>query len=106
MQEENMDFAFAPIKMYPQKEAMTMQIEHAGRYKFLVKTRSPLSSLAQSSSNLLLNGQPVVTIQSNGTENEWVILKLNNIQLEAGTYQAELASVKPGLEIEWIEVTR
>lgn len=106
MQEENMDFAFAPIKMYPPKEAMTMQIEHAGRYKFLVKTRSPLSSLAQSSGNLLLNGQPVVTIQSNGTENEWVILKLNNIQLEAGTYQAELAPVKPGLEIEWIEVTR
>ena len=106
MQEENGDFVFEPIKMYPQKEAMTMQIEHAGRYKFLVKTRSPLSSLAQSSSNLLLNGQPVVTIQSNGTENEWVILKLNNIQLEAGTYQAELAPVKPGLEIEWIEVTR
>lgn len=106
MQEENMDFAFGPIKMYPPKEAMTMQIEHAGRYKFLVKTRSPLSSLAQSSGNLLLNGQPVVTIQSNGTENEWVILKLNNIQLEAGTYQAELAPVKPGLEIEWIEVTR
>lgn len=107
MQAENDNFAFAPIKLYPQKEeTMTMQIEHAGRYKFLVKTRSPLSSLAQSSSNLLLNGQPVVTIQSNGTENEWVILKLNNIQLEAGTYQAELAPVKPGLEIEWIEVTR
>lgn len=107
MQAENDNFAFAPIKLYPQKEeTMTMQIEHAGRYKFLVKTRSPLSSLAQSSSNLLLNGQPILTIQSNGTENEWVILKLNNIQLEAGTYQAELAPVKPGLEVEWIEVTR
>ena len=107
MQAENDNFAFAPIKFYPQKEeTMTMQIEHAGRYKFLVKTRSPLSSLAQSSSNLLLNGQPILTIQSNGTENEWVILKLNNIQLEAGTYQAELTPVKPGLEVEWIEVTR
>lgn len=107
MQAENDNFAFAPIKLYPQKEkTMTMQIEHAGRYKFLVKTRSPLSSLAQSSSNLLLNGQPILTIQSNGTENEWVILKLNNIQLEAGTYQAELTPVKPGLEVEWIEVTR
>lgn len=107
MQAENDNFAFAPIKLYPQKEeTMTMQIEHSGRYKFLVKTRSPLSSLAQSSSNLLLNGQPILTIQSNGTENEWVILKLNNIQLEAGTYQAELTPVKPGLEVEWIEVTR
>lgn len=107
MQAENDNFAFTPIKLYPQKEeTMTMQIEHAGRYKFLVKTRSPLSSLAQSSSNLLLNGQPILTIQSNGTENEWVILKLNNIQLEAGTYQAELTPVKPGLEVEWIEVTR
>ena len=107
MQAENDNFAFAPIKLYPQKEeTMTMQIEHAGRYKFLVKTRSPLSFLAQSSSNLLLNGQPILTIQSNGTENEWVILKLNNIQLEAGTYQAELTPVKPGLEVEWIEVTR
>ena len=76
MQEENGDFAFEPIKMYPQKEAMTMQIEHAGRYKFLVKTRSQLSSLAQSSSNLLLSGLPVVTIQSNGTENELSLIHI------------------------------
>lgn len=107
MEAEQKGPAFTPVKLYTREEKLlNLQIEHAGRYKFLVKTRSALSSLAQSSCNLLLNGNPVLTIQSNGTENEWVLLKLNNIQLEPGSYDVALAPVKPGLEIEWIEVTR
>ena len=107
MEAEQGDFSFTPVKLCPKKpETMKLTIEQAGRYKFLVKTRSALSSLAQSSSNLLLNQKPVLTIQSNGTENQWTVLKLNNIQLEAGEYEVSLASVKAGLEIEWIDVTR
>lgn len=107
MEAEQGEFSFTPVKLWPGKaETMTLKIEQAGRYKFLVRTRSALSSLAQSSSNLLLNQKPVLTIQSNGTENQWTVLKLNNIQLENGEYEVCLNPVKPGLEIDWIEVTR
>ena len=107
MEAEQGEFSFAPVKLWPgKKETMMLKIEQAGRYKFLVRTRSALSSLAQSSSNLLLNQKPVLTIQSNGTEHQWTVLKLNNIQLEAGEYEVCLNPVKAGLEINWIEVTR
>lgn len=107
MEAEQGEFSFAPVKLWTgKKETMMLKIEQAGRYKFLVRTRSALSSLAQSSSNLLLNQKPVLTIQSNGTENQWTVLKLNNIQLEAGEYEVCLNPVKAGLEIDWIEVTR
>lgn len=46
---------------------MRLSIEHTGRYKFFVKLRSGLSQQAQSSCNLLLNGKPVATVQTNGT---------------------------------------
>lgn len=104
---ENAAFAFKPVKLNPiDKETMHVTVEHSGRYKFIVKTRSKLSELAQSSYNILLNGQTMATVQTNGTKGEWVLLKLSDIHLEAGEYDVDLQSAKPGMEIEWIDVTR
>lgn len=107
MEVENADFVFTPVKLYPENpETMHITLEHAGKYKFIVKTRSPLTEQSQSTYNLLLNGQAAVTIQTNGTKNEWVLLKLNNIYLEAGEYDVALETVKAGMEIDWIDLTR
>lgn len=107
MEAEEAAFQFEPVKMYPKKpETMAVKIEHAGRYKFLAKTRSPLADQAQSTYNLQMNGRAVATIQTNGTKNEWVLLKLNNIYLEAGEYSISLEPVKAGLEVDWIDLTR
>lgn len=100
-------FGFEPVKLLPEKsETMKISIKHSGRYKFIVKLRSGLSQQAQSSTNLILNGRPVATIQTNGTDNQWVLTKLNNVYLGAGEYLAELEDVKAGMEVEWIELCR
>lgn len=107
IEEENGGFSFAPVKLIPEKaETMHVKVEYAGRYKFIAKTKSALAEQSQSSCNLMLNGQAAATIQSNGTNNEWVLLKLDNVFLEAGEYVVSLEDVKPGLEIAWIEMTR
>ncbi|WP_230399083.1 glycoside hydrolase family 3 C-terminal domain-containing protein [Novisyntrophococcus fermenticellae] len=100
-------FSFETVRFVPaESERFHVQLEHSGRYKFLVKVRSPLSEVAQSSCNLLMNGQAVVTIQTNGTGGEWTLIKLNNIYLEAGAYEITFEPVKPGLEIQWVDMTR
>lgn len=100
-------FSFETIRFIPAEgEPFQVRLEHSGRYKFLVKVRSSLSEVAQSSCNLLMNGRAVVTIQTNGTGGEWTLIKLNNIYLEAGAYEITLEPVKPGLEIQWVDMTR
>ena len=107
LEEVENKFGFEPVKLLPEKsETMKISIKHSGRYKFIVKLRSGLSQQAQSSTNLILNGRPVATIQTNGTDNQWVLTKLNNVYLGAGEYLAELEDVKAGMEVEWIELCR
>ncbi|MNJ54956.1 hypothetical protein D3C77_504230 [compost metagenome] len=64
---------------------------------------SPEPELAQSVCNVMLNGQPMVTIQTNGTEGKWIRQRLVKIELEAGLYELTLDFLKPGLQIGWIE---
>jgi beta-glucosidase len=80
-----------------------IQADEAGEYRIFVSIMSPEPELAQSACNVTLNGQPVTTIQTNGTEGKWIRQKLVKIGLEAGLYEMKLDFVKPGLEIEWIE---
>ncbi|MBT2290397.1 glycoside hydrolase family 3 C-terminal domain-containing protein [Paenibacillus albidus] len=80
-----------------------LQVDQAGQYRIFVHIMSPEPELAQSASNLTLNGQMVTTIQTNGTEGKWIRQKLVKVELEAGVYELKLDFVKPGLEIDWIE---
>lgn len=83
--------------------ATYIQADEAGQYRIIVSIMSPEPELAQSACNMLLNGQPVTTIQTNGTEGKWIRQKLVKVELEAGRYEMKLDFVKPGLQIEWIE---
>ncbi|MDD3277677.1 MAG: glycoside hydrolase family 3 C-terminal domain-containing protein [Lachnospiraceae bacterium] len=104
---EKDSFVFDPIKFdFTQAESFAVHLEHDGRYKFIIKVSSRLSTQAQSASNLMLNDKAVATIQTNGTDGKWVIVKLENIDLAAGDYQLRLESVKAGIEIAWISITR
>ncbi|KAI7266220.1 hypothetical protein KC345_g8217, partial [Hortaea werneckii] len=83
--------------------ATYIQADEAGHYRIFVNIMSPEPELAQSACNVILNGQPVTTIQTNGTEGKWIRQKLVKVELEAGLYEMKLDFVKPGLQIEWIE---
>lgn len=80
-----------------------LKIEKSGIYRIFVSVMSPESILAQTAANLSLNGQFVVTIQTNGTQGEWVRQKLVKTELKEGIYKLELENVKSGMQIDWIE---
>jgi beta-glucosidase len=83
-----------------------VKVDLAGEYRIIVRIMSPESELAQSACNVMLNGQPMTTIQTNGTDGRWIKQKLVKIKLEAGLYELKLDFVKPGLQIDWIEFKR
>lgn len=83
--------------------AAYVKVDQAGQYRIIVNIMSPEPELAQSVCNVMLNGQPMVTIQTNGTEGKWIRQKLVKVELEAGLYELTLDFLKPGLQIGWIE---
>lgn len=80
-----------------------MKVDQAGEYRIIVSVMSPESELAQSASNLMLNGHVITTVQTNGTDGKWMKQKLVKVELEAGLYELTLEPIKPGLQIGWIE---
>ncbi|OPA76271.1 beta-glucosidase [Paenibacillus selenitireducens] len=80
-----------------------MNVEQAGVYRIFAHVMSPDNELAQSACNVTFNDQTVTTIQTNGTEGNWIQLKLVKIELEAGLYELKFDFVKPGMQINWIE---
>ncbi|THF84241.1 glycoside hydrolase family 3 protein [Cohnella fermenti] len=86
--------------------ATLVRIDRAGTYRLLASVMSPESDLAQSASNIVLNGKPLATVQTNGTGGKWIKQKLAKVELEAGLYEMTLIPVKPGLSVEWLEFKR
>ncbi|CAH1219130.1 hypothetical protein PAECIP111892_04669 [Paenibacillus auburnensis] len=80
-----------------------MKVEQAGVYRLFARVMSPDTELAQSACNVTLNGQTLTTVQTNGTDGNWIQLKLNKAELEAGLYEMKFEHIKPGMQIEWIE---
>ncbi len=96
---------FTTIRFIPSTQrSRKITLEHAGKYKILAKVKSDLSELAQSSANICMNGQIVATIQTHGTDGVWNLIKVENIFLEAGEYEMTLDTIKPGLNIAWVDL--
>lgn len=83
--------------------ATLMNVEQAGVYRIFARVMSPDTELAQSACNVTLNGQPLTTVQTNGTEGKWIQLKLVKAELETGLYEMKFEHVKPGMQLEWLE---
>lgn len=78
-------------------------VEEAGEYRIYVQLMSNEADLAQSACNVTLNDAALVTIQSNGTQGNWIRQKLVKVHFEAGVYEMKFDFIKPGLQIDWIE---
>lgn len=84
----------------------SFKVEQAGQYRILVHIMSTEPELAQSACNVSVNDQLMTTIQTNGTEGQWIRQKLVKVELEAGLYDMKLEFIKPGLQIDWIEFNK
>lgn len=91
----------------PSVEGSTfLQVDEAGQYRIVVRMMSPENNLAQSACNVMLDGQLMATVQTNGTFGNYLKQKLVKIELEAGVYEMKLEFIKPGLQIDWLEFVR
>lgn len=81
-----------------------IKVAKSGIYRIVANIQSTGNNLAQTSCNLLLNDEFVITIQTNGTDGRWVKQNLIEIELEEGIYELKVESIKEGMEIEWIEL--
>ncbi|MHA7966811.1 glycoside hydrolase family 3 protein [Paenibacillus sp. CAU 1782] len=79
------------------------RVERPGQYRMVASIQAEGTELAQSASNLLLNGQIAATVQSNGTDGKWVLQRLVKAELESGLYELTLEHTKPGLQLRWVE---
>lgn len=90
----------------PAATQVLFKIKEKAVYRLIVNVRSFGSNLAQTSCSLTLNGTQAATIQTGGTDGQWVKQKLVKAELEEGLYTLELKDLKQGMEIEWVEFKR
>ena len=83
-----------------------LKVAKAGVYRIIANIKSPGSFLAQTACNIILNGKIAASIQTNGTNDEWVKYKLVKIELEEGLYELKIDFIKPGMQCDWIELKR
>nr|APZ77041.1 beta-glucosidase [Paenibacillus barengoltzii] len=90
-------------KVLANAETAVVKVQEAGVYTVTAHIRYEAMNLSQSACNLLLNGELLTTVQTNGTLGRWVTQKQLRIELTEGDYELKFDYIKPGLEIEWIE---
>lgn len=89
-----------------EQKKLHIQVSEAGVYGIFVKIMSEESNLAQSTTNILLNGQMAATVQMVGSDGNWLTQKLVRVELEQGSYELTFDYVKPGMNIDWIELQK
>ena len=85
-----------------EKTQVEMQVTESGIYNVIIKMMSPMTNLSQSSTNALINGERFTTIQTCGTDGNWITEKMMRVSLQEGYYTLKLEVAKPGIEIEYL----
>ncbi|WP_068786131.1 glycoside hydrolase family 3 C-terminal domain-containing protein [Paenibacillus phocaensis] len=91
-------------KISANAQSAIVNVQEAGVYTVVAHIRYEAMNLSQSACNLLLNGELLTTVQTNGTFGKWVTQKQLRIELTEGDYELKFDYIKPGLEIGWIEL--
>ncbi len=100
------DISEDPIVKITKGKANYIKVKESGIYSIYVKLRSSANNLSQTTCNVMINGQLMMTIQVTSTEGQWVTRQMSKINTEEGLYEIELDFVKSGIEIDWIEFRR
>lgn len=87
-------------------EIFRFRIKEKGTYSMQVRFISPTADIAQSTTNLMLNGALFSTVQTNGTKDLWIEQTLSGAVLEEGCYELQLKIIKSGINMDWVRLTR
>lgn len=81
-------------------------VDKEGVFDVIVSCKCMGNNQMQAASNILLNGQVVNILQTNGTDSRWIEQKLIRVRLKKGYYKLSVESLKDGIQIGWIEFVR
>lgn len=90
----------------PESGSIILHVSAAGSFRVTGRISAEGLYVAQRSTNVLLNGERLGTLQANGTQGKWVNRRLGKADLSAGYYEMTLEHIKPGLAIEWVGFDR
>ena len=82
----------------------SFMIKTAGNYDVIALLKSDETNQAQCVCKAVLNGEELVTFQTNGTNGRWIQQKLLRVCLEAGSYRMKILFPKPGMVIDFMEL--
>lgn len=84
-------------------DKVCFEVREAGTYQVINSIMSKESSVAQMVCKAELNGEPLVTFQTNGTGGRFIHQQLLQVELEKGFYLLELEFVKPGMIVQCMD---
>lgn len=84
------------------EEVYKFQIPEDGTYAIQAHFVSHSSDIAQSTTNIILNDSLLVTLQTNGTNGQWITQDLRRVTLEKGCYELKFKIMRAGLEIDQV----
>lgn len=86
-----------------EKPEICFKVTEAGIYQVINNIMSRESNQAQTVCQASLNGESLVTFQTNGTGGRYVRQQLLQVELETGYYQLSLEFVKPGMVVQCMD---
>ncbi|WP_394245083.1 glycoside hydrolase family 3 protein [Vibrio astriarenae] len=83
-----------------------INVEESGIYNCIAHIKYERDGTAQSSCNLSINDQFAMTLPIHGTNGKSVKVEGQNVSLKIGRYRLNIESVRPGLELEHLSLTK
>lgn len=74
-----------------------------GIYHIIARIKFSQTNLHQAASSLTINGEDYTTVQTKGTDGEWITQKLKKFELEDGCYEFILTDFKAGIVVDYLE---
>ncbi len=84
-------------------QEFSLSVEEAGVYEIYVSSRYLSTSLAQSSFNVRINRNIAVMNQMHGSDEDYKIVRIAEIEFESGFYDVSLEFIRKGIEVKHIE---
>lgn len=85
---------------------VTFRVDEDGEYGIIIFMRHDNNPVAQSLCKINMNGQNVTNLTLNGTFGRWIKERNINVKLHKGYYTLDLEFMKPGIEMDYIELIK
>lgn len=85
---------------------VTMEVEEEGDYTVIANLSFEKGNLFQSTVNVNSDKGNMFVLQTNGTDGNWITMKLCKLHLYKGLYNLDLEDVQEGIKVSWLQMKK